>query len=86
MYREVEWLTPSDRPILSEVKDYGGWIKPASLGLNLPYTRQHISVRCGVLAEHDLLERHPDVAAYRLTELGERFLADELEPEDLTES
>lgn len=86
MHHEVGWMKPSDRSIVREISDYGGWIKPASLALNLPYTRNHIATRCRVLSDHDLLERHDDTAAYKVSPEGQSFLADELEPADLLES
>lgn len=84
MHRDVEWLKPSDREILNEIRDAGGWIKPASLTLRLSYTLQHISTRCNVLAEHGLLERYSDdIAGYRVTEKGLKFLNYELDVNDL---
>lgn len=83
MHHYVEWLRPSDRPIAKEIADYGGWIKPASLTLNTPYTRDHIATRCRILADHGLLERHDDAAAYRITDKGRAYLAGDLEPADL---
>lgn len=86
MHTEVAWMKPSDRPIVKEIADYGGWMKPATLALNAPYTRNHIASRCRVLSDHDLLERHEDTAAYRISDLGEQFLLDALEPADLEAS
>lgn len=83
MHREVEWLKPSDRTIMAEIDKYGGWMKPSTIALNQPYTRRHVARRCKVLAEHDLLQRHEETAAYQISELGVRFLNDELEVEDL---
>lgn len=83
MHHQVAWMRPSDRSIVKEISDYGGWIKPASLTLNLPYTRNHIAARCRELSDHGLLERHEDTAAYRATDKGREFLADKLEPSDL---
>lgn len=83
MHRRVDWLKPSDRPIVAEIGNYGGWVKPATLALNLPYTRGHIARRCKLLAKHGLLERHDETAAYRITETGQKFLADSIDPVDL---
>jgi predicted transcriptional regulator len=83
MHRRVEWLKPSDRVIVSELADYDGWMKSASLALNIPYTNRHISRRCKILAEHGLLERHKDTAGYRVTDFGRMFLNDELDADDL---
>lgn len=85
MHQEVDWLKPSDRPIVREIASYGGWIKPASLTLNVPYGRQHVADRCRVLANHGLLERYDDVAAYRVTERGIAFLEDRVDANDLDE-
>ena len=83
MHTQVDWMRPSDRPILMEIANYGGWIKPASLSFNLPYTRKHIADRTREMAEHGLLDRHKNAAAYRVTELGRDFLANGLDPEQL---
>lgn len=82
MHHAVAWMKPSDRPIVKEISDYGGWMKPATLALNVPYTRNHVASRCRELAEHDLLERHEETAAYRVSDLGKQFLADRLDPSD----
>lgn len=87
MHRQVAWLKPSDRTILVEVADYGGWVKPATLGLNLPYTQRHVATRCRTLETHGLLERYSDpIAGYKLTDRGRRFLDDDLTVEDLQPS
>lgn len=85
MHSRVEWLKPSDYPILKEIEEYDGWIKAASLSLNVPYTNVHVSRRCNKLAEHELLERHEKTAAYRITKKGRSYLAGDLEAEDLEE-
>jgi predicted transcriptional regulator len=85
MHTRVGWLKPSDYPILKEISEYGGWMKPSTLALNIPYTRDHISWRCKTLAEHGLLERHEDVPGYRITEKGRAYLAGDLDVEDLEE-
>ncbi|WP_436928174.1 hypothetical protein [Halosimplex amylolyticum] len=86
MHREVEWLKPSDRVIVAELAEYGGWMKPSSLALNISYTRRHIARRCQVLSEKGLIDRHEDTAGYRITDFGEQFLNDNLSPEDLANS
>ncbi len=83
MHHQVAWMRPSDRPIIKEISDYGGWMKPATLALNIPYTRNHIANRCRALSDHGLLERHENTAAYRTTDLGERFLQYQVEASEL---
>jgi predicted transcriptional regulator len=86
MYRRVNWLTAMDYPILQFLADLDGyWIKPASMCLNLPYGRQAVASHCATLAEHGLVERHTDVAAYRIVEKGRAYLQNELSVEDLQE-
>lgn len=83
MYREVEWLKPSDYPILQEMEKYDGWHTPKSLSLNLPNTRNWLGQRCRELAAHQLVERHESEPGYRITEKGKAFLAGDLDPSDL---
>lgn len=84
MHHRVDWLKPTDRQIVSKIADNDGWVKPATLALNMEMTRRHIARRCKVLAEQGLLERFDeDTAGYRTTELGVQFLRDELDPADL---
>lgn len=86
MHHEVAWMKPSDRRIVREIYEYGGWMKPATLALNLPFTRNHIAGRCRDLTAGGILERHEGAAGYCVTELGKQFLNDELQPSDLPDS
>ncbi|MCU4743595.1 hypothetical protein [Natronoglomus mannanivorans] len=83
MHEQVEWMEPSDRSIVLEVAAHMGWIKPASMALNSSYSRRHITDRCQVLADHDLIDAHPTETAYRIADLGDRFLFRDLEAADL---
>ena len=80
MHTEIEWLKPSDRPILRFYERVEGlWIKPASAAHNVSRTRYTIANRTRVLAEAGLLERLDEESpAYRITDLGKEFLRDEL--------
>jgi hypothetical protein len=83
MHSRVDWLKPSDYTLISEIGDYGGWMKPATLSLNVPYTREHVARRCKVLAENGLLERHEETPAYRISDRGRAYLSGDLDVEDL---
>lgn len=86
MYRKVDWLRPADRPILSEIANLDGrWIKPASLSLNVSYSRYTVADRCRELGERGLVDVHDDVAAYRVNDRGLAFLAGELDPQELVD-
>lgn len=83
MHDRVEWVNPSDRILLGEIVRYGAWLKPSSIHLNVGISQQHVQRRCKALAEHGVLERHPEEVAYRATDLGERWYAGQATPEDL---
>jgi len=88
MYPEVDWLAPADRYILeylnSARKPDGEPAEqtPKVIGLNTTISRKHSGARCRVLDEKGLVEK-TDRGVYRITELGERFVKGELEPDDL---
>lgn len=84
MHHEVEWMKPSDRPILQELADYGGWMTPRGLSLNLPYTPNWTGQRLRQLTNRGLTERHEDAAGYRITDEGRAFLAGDLDADDLS--
>lgn len=85
MHRDVSWLNPSDRPILQELADVDGrWQKPATMALNLGYSRYTIAQRLKLLADKGLAERKDEnTPAYRITDLGKQFLRNELDKDDL---
>lgn len=84
MHRRIEWLKPSDRPIIAELSKYDGWMKPSSLALNTPYTSRHVGRRLRVLASRGLIERYSaDVSAYRANDLTRAFLGDQMSVDDL---
>ena len=81
MHRYFRWLKPSDRPILLEFRDYGPnkWLTSKAAALNLPYTANHVARRLRTLYDHGFVDAHPDArAAYRITDRGITYLADEL--------
>jgi len=82
LHHQIDWITSSDRSILLALPpDY--WIKADSLCLNVPFTRQTVARRCRELADHGVLERHPEKPAYRRTELATRIVNDEVDAEEL---
>ena len=86
MHREVDWMHPSDNYIL-EWFSQAGKQTPHTVGLNIAYSYDTASHRCPVLADHDLLDRvEGERGVYELSERGQRYLDDELSPEDLRES
>lgn len=90
MHREVDWMVPADSYVLrhmAAVKTYRGEPaiqRPASIADNIAYSRKHIGGRCRILAQNGLLERLGR-GKYRITELGMRFVADDLSAAELDE-
>lgn len=84
MYRAIDWFRPADLPILSEIANLDGrWIKPASLSLNVTYSRYTVADRCRTLGANGLLDSHDEVAAYRINDRGLAFLDGDLEADEL---
>lgn len=88
MYPEVDWLRPSDRYIL-EYMDAArrpdgspSEFTPKVVSRNTSFKRKHCGERLRVLSEKGLVDKI-DRGVYRITELGEQFVADELDVDDL---
>lgn len=88
MHRKVEWMAPADDYILDFLQSCrcgdGNPSKqtPKTIGLNTAYGRKHAGTRCRVLADHGLVERH-ERGVYSLTDLGEQYVAGELDASEL---
>ncbi|UTF54757.1 hypothetical protein [Natronosalvus rutilus] len=74
MSDDVEWMDPSDRPILVELAAHLGWVTTESLALNLPYSAAHVTNRCRTFETHGLAVAHDEATAYRSSKLGRRLL------------
>ena len=88
MHREVGWMVAADVSILRllhAARDHRGRpliFTPGVIASNTGYSRQHISARCQVLAEHDLLER-VDRGEYRITDVGLELMSGDIDPSDV---
>ncbi|WP_435345079.1 MarR family transcriptional regulator [Haloarchaeobius sp. HRN-SO-5] len=82
MRPRIEWMTQADERILEFLQEKDIVASPSVIAANIDYTNEYISRRCQRLADGGLLQR-VDPTNYRITELGERFLAGDLEKEDL---
>lgn len=84
MRPRVSWMTKADDAILELLREAGIAANPATIAFNIDYDNRYVSQRCRVLAEHGLVERvHETKAMYKVTDLGERYLAGAVEKEDL---
>jgi predicted transcriptional regulator len=77
MRNRAEWMVPADDPIL-EYFQIAGETTASVTARNIDIHRKYASRRIKELAEYGLLEP-TEKNFYRLTELGEKYLAGELD-------
>lgn len=81
----AEWMTPMDDDILELFHSSDLVLTPSIIAYNIEYSREEVNRRLSELESHDVVER-VDRGKYRITEVGEEYLAGrsppgELEPE-----
>jgi len=74
----VSWMNQTDDRILSLLEECGLMLSPAVIAANLDYTRGWVSKRLRKLLEAGLV-RKSQSSYYEITELGEQYLAGEIE-------
>ena len=75
-------MTQADERTLEFLHEKDIVASPPVIAANIDYTQEYISRRCRKLTDAGLLQR-VDASNYRVTELGERFLAGDIDAEDL---
>ena len=83
MRPRVDWMTQADERVLEFLHEKNIIASPSVIAANIDYTQEYISRRCRKLTDAGLLQR-ADASNYRLTDLGERFLAGEVDADNLT--
>ncbi|RDZ35082.1 MULTISPECIES: MarR family transcriptional regulator [unclassified Haloferax] len=83
MRPRVDWMTQADERVLEFLHEKDIIASPSVIAANIDYTQEYISRRCRKLTDAGLLQR-ADASNYRLTDLGERFLAGEVDADSLT--
>ncbi len=81
MRQRAEWMKPADDAILEYIRD-AGEVPPVVIGRNIDIHSKYAGERCRELAEHGLLDRADD-GYYSLTDLGERYLDEDLREGEL---
>lgn len=76
-------MTQADERVLEFLHEKNIIASPSVIAANIDYTQEYISRRCRKLTDAGLLQR-ADASNYRLTDLGERFLAGEVDADNLT--
>ncbi len=77
----VEWMNYGDDQIL-ELLQSDDVFTPDHVAEDVPIPATDVAVRCRILAKHGLLKKQA-IGMYEVTELGDRFLAGEVDPEEL---
>ncbi|WP_425499793.1 winged helix-turn-helix domain-containing protein [Natrinema caseinilyticum] len=82
MRKPGSWMqNPTDERIL-EVLDTGLELGPTAIGRNIDRDRTGVSRRLSMLVDYGLVNR-VDEGYYEITELGRRYLAGELDADNL---
>ncbi len=74
-------MKPSDDPIL-EFIEHVGEVTPSVIARNVDLHRKYVSRRLRELVEYSVVETSGD-GFYRVTELGEQYLAGDLDASEL---
>ena len=82
MRPRVDWMTQADERVLEFLYEKDIVASPSVIAANINYTQEYLSRRCRKLTDAGLLQRI-DASNYRVTDLGERFLAGEIDAEEL---
>jgi len=79
--QRADWMNPVDDEIM-EILDDTGAATPQLLADNTGKNNNYLGVRCRELEKYGLVMR-PSRGVYTLTDLGERYLAGDLDASDL---
>lgn len=80
----VSWMTRSDDAILELLATAGLALPPAVIAFNADVSRPTVQRRLKKLLAHGLVEKaEPSRGYYRITDLGESYLAGDVDADDL---
>lgn len=82
MRPRVDWMTQADERVLEFLNEKDIVASPSVIAANIDYTQEYLSRRCRKLTNAGLLQR-VDASNYRVTDLGEQFLAGNLTAKEL---
>ncbi|ELZ09553.1 hypothetical protein [Natrialba aegyptia] len=78
----ADWMDPADEPIL-ELMSQDEFFMPDQMEDEKICRSPHAAYRCRELTKRDLLTKHAP-GMYDITELGEQFLAGEVDPTEIS--
>ncbi|WP_247004966.1 hypothetical protein [Halosolutus gelatinilyticus] len=79
--RTPEWMEPGDEEILELMRD-DDVFTPDHVAEDVALRAPDVAYRCRVLVDHGLLTKH-GMGMYDITDLGEKYLDGEVEPDEL---
>ena len=75
----IRWMARADDYILELLDEAGIAANPSTIGYNTDYDTSYVSERCRKLSDGGLLVRETEKRAmYSITDLGRRYVHDEL--------
>ncbi|MFC4438142.1 MULTISPECIES: helix-turn-helix domain-containing protein [Natrialbaceae] len=77
----AEWMEPVDDEILELLQDEDIFM-PDQIAEEIEPRVPHVAYRCRELVDHGLVTKHA-TGMYDINERGERYLAGDLDPDDL---
>ncbi|AGB39085.1 hypothetical protein [Natronococcus occultus] len=78
---DAEWMAPIDEELLELLRDEELFM-PDQLAEEVEPRAPHVAYRCRELAKYGLATKHA-MGMYDLSELGERYLAGDIDPSEL---
>lgn len=78
---DAEWMDPVDEELLRLLRDEEIFM-PDQLAEEVEPRAPHVAYRCRELAKYGLATKHA-MGMYDISDLGERYLAGEIDPSDL---
>ncbi|WP_254531349.1 hypothetical protein [Natrinema gelatinilyticum] len=79
---DAEWMEPADRPILELLHSEEDIFEPNQIDEEGLCPANYAAYRCREMTKYGLLEKIMP-GFYEVSDLGERYLADDLDPSDL---
>lgn len=88
MRRPLPWMMHADLYILSLLDETDMVLSPHIIAIELDYNTDYVGRRCSELTEADLLQRPEEIdtrGLFEISELGHRYVNDELTREEKRE-
>jgi DNA-binding IclR family transcriptional regulator len=85
MVERVDWLSPIDYEILKFYEEHDILASAKVVSANIDYSRNYANRRFSTLRQAGLLQKDEETDLYELTDQARKFLAGELNADNLNE-